>query len=96
MTRCSIQKRGPSLSQRYRGIDFEVLEPPRGSWRNSNGFLSLIEFSPEMFPKYDAELRFAVLRRFPFSVVYHPQPRENLIVAVAHSSRSPGYWQDRS
>jgi toxin ParE1/3/4 len=58
--------------------------------------LGLIGSNPEMFPSYDDEHRFAVLRRFPYSLVYHVQPGQALIVAVAHSSRSPGYWQGRA
>lgn len=58
--------------------------------------LSLIGSNPDMFPSYDDEHRFAILRRFPYSLVYHVQPGQVLIVAVAHSSRSPGYWQGRT
>lgn len=58
--------------------------------------LGLIEFSPELFPSYDDDHRFAVLRRFPYSVVYQIQPGQVHVVAVAHSSRSAGYWQGRA
>jgi plasmid stabilization system protein ParE len=58
--------------------------------------LGLIDASPEMFANYDDEHRFAVLRRFPYSVVYQTQSGQVYVVAVAHSSRSPGYWQGRA
>ena len=58
--------------------------------------LGLIAGNPETFPCYDDEHRFAILRRFPYSLVYIIQPGQVLIVAVAHSSRSPGYWQGRA
>jgi toxin ParE1/3/4 len=58
--------------------------------------IRLIESRPEMFPNYDEEHRFAVLRRFPYSVVYQVQKEQVYVVAVAHSSRSPGYWQGRT
>lgn len=58
--------------------------------------LGLIAASPEMFPRYDDEHRFAVLRRYPYSVVYQVQPGQVIVVAVAHSSRSAGYWQGRA
>lgn len=51
--------------------------------------------SPARYPLYDDEHRFALLRRFPFSVVYLPLPLPVYVVAVAHSSRSTGYWQGR-
>lgn len=55
----------------------------------------LMAGAPEMFAKYDDEHRFAVLRRFPYSVVYQVQAGQVYVVALAHSSRSPGYWQGR-
>jgi plasmid stabilization system protein ParE len=57
--------------------------------------LGLIGTSPEMFPSYDDEHRFAVLKRFPYSLVYQVQPDQVWVVAVPHSGRSPGYWRGR-
>lgn len=58
--------------------------------------LNSIEASPEMFPSYDDDHRFAMLRRFPYSVVYQVQSGQVYVIAVAHSSRSAGYWQGRA
>ncbi len=58
--------------------------------------LGLIEAKPDGFPKYDDEHRFAMLRRFPYSVVYEAQPTCVYVIAVAHGSRSPSYWQGRA
>jgi plasmid stabilization system protein ParE len=58
--------------------------------------LDLIASMPELFPPYDDDHRFAVLKRFPFSIVYEVQPGRVWIVAVAHSARRPGYWQHRT
>jgi plasmid stabilization system protein ParE len=58
--------------------------------------LGLVAANPGMFPLYDDEHRFAMLRRFPYSIVYQGQPDQIFVVAVAHSSRSPGYWQGRA
>lgn len=58
--------------------------------------LGLIGTFPEMFPPYDEEHRFAVLRRFPYSLVYQARSDHAYVVAVAHSGRSAGYWQGRS
>jgi toxin ParE1/3/4 len=57
--------------------------------------LELIAASPEMFPLYDDEHRFAVLRRYPYSMVFRAPEGGAYIVAVAHSSRSAGYWRGR-
>jgi plasmid stabilization system protein ParE len=57
--------------------------------------LGLIEANPKTFPKYDIEHQFAVLRRFPYSIVYQNQDACIYVIAVAHGKRMPGYWQGR-
>jgi plasmid stabilization system protein ParE len=51
------------------------------------------------YPKFGRSigrgLRRALLRRFPFSLIYADEPDEILIVAVAHQRRRPGYWRRR-
>jgi hypothetical protein len=39
--------------------------------------------------------RVAVLDRFPFTLVYQLKADEIVILALAHTSRSPGYWLRR-
>jgi plasmid stabilization system protein ParE len=58
--------------------------------------LGLISSNPDLFPEYDDNHRFAVLRRYPYSVGYQVQPGQVYVIAVAHSSRSVGYWQGRA
>ena len=37
-----------------------------------------------------------LLRRFPFVLIYREQPPGSIqVVAVAHTSRKPGYWKQR-
>ncbi len=36
-----------------------------------------------------------LLRRFPYAVVYVELAAEIRILAVAHTSREPGFWRDR-
>ena len=50
---------------------------------------------PEAGTPYFNSTRRRLLRRFPFSVVYRKERRKLEVVAVAHSSRRPGYWQER-
>ena len=57
--------------------------------------LGLVEGNPDLFPKYDDVHRFAVLRRYPYSVVYQVQAGQVYVIAVAHAGRSAGYWQGR-
>jgi plasmid stabilization system protein ParE len=49
----------------------------------------------DAWPSYIQGTRRHLLRRFPFSVVYSAGPERVVIVAVAHASRRPGYWQGR-
>ena len=39
--------------------------------------------------------RVAVLDRFPFTLVYQIKAEEIVVLALAHTSRSPGYWSRR-
>jgi len=57
--------------------------------------VGLLREHPDMGARLDDDLRHFVLRRFPFSVVYAATPDLVYIVAVAHGSREPGYWQSR-
>jgi len=57
--------------------------------------LALIAASPETYPPYDDDHRFAILRRYPYSLVYQLYSQQVFVVAVAHSSRSAGYWRGR-
>jgi len=58
--------------------------------------IGLIGANPDSFPAYDDEHRYAVLRRFPYSIVYRTQADQVTVVAVAHSARRAGYWSGRN
>jgi toxin ParE1/3/4 len=58
--------------------------------------LTAVQANPQAFPAYDDEHRYAVLRRYPYSVVYLEQPDRILVIAVAHAGRAAGYWQGRA
>jgi len=42
-----------------------------------------------------AGLRKALTHTFPFALIYSPEEKEILIVAVAHQRRKPRYWRER-
>jgi plasmid stabilization system protein ParE len=50
---------------------------------------------PERFPSIDGRHRESGLRRFPFRIVFRCEPDRIVVVAIAHASRSPGYWGER-
>lgn len=58
--------------------------------------LGLVTSNPGLFPQYDDEHRFVMLRRFPYSVVYRVLADGIHVMAVAHSRRKPHYWQGRA
>ncbi len=57
--------------------------------------IQLLLENPDLGSRVDNDLRHFVLRRFPFSVVYAATSNLVYIVAIAHGSREPGYWQLR-
>lgn len=57
--------------------------------------LSAIQISPGSRAAFRFGTRRYLLQRFPYVVVYRIAKQRIEIVAVAHSSRRPGYWKDR-
>jgi hypothetical protein len=52
--------------------------------------------APERAPADPAGKRRVRLRDFPHVVIYHWEPPVLRVLAVAHGSRDPDYWSDRS
>lgn len=57
--------------------------------------LSLIRSNPRLFPVVHGSLRRAVVRRFPFAILYEVEAEEIQIIAVFHSRRNPDVWKSR-
>jgi toxin ParE1/3/4 len=57
--------------------------------------LARLRESPQACPLYLYGTRRILLGRFPFSVVFRERLHDIQIVAVAHTSRRPGYWARR-
>jgi plasmid stabilization system protein ParE len=55
----------------------------------------LVGERPRAWTEVEPGVRRAVLRRFPYSLIYTVDPDEVLILAVAHHRRGAGYWRDR-
>jgi plasmid stabilization system protein ParE len=60
--------------------------------------VAVIAAHPDRYGFYEGPYREAGLqRRYPFSIIYRVEASGDvLILAVAHASREPGYWQDRA
>jgi len=62
------------------------------------GAFALIESFPEIGSARRGRLpsRQLKVRGFPYIVAYRIRPEDVYIVAVAHTSRRPGYWKHRA
>lgn len=60
--------------------------------------LARIGDRPHQFPVWLSNARFrrALVNRFPFSLFFHVVDEVPVVVAVAHTSRRPGYWLVRT
>jgi toxin ParE1/3/4 len=78
--------------------DWYLARSPRASARFSQAVLSALEAiseSPLRWPAYLHGTRRYLLHRFPFAIIYLDEPQQLDIVAIAHTSRMPGYWKRR-
>jgi len=62
--------------------------------------LQEITDAPERFPLLETNgteflIRRAILRRFPYAVVYQLASEDALVIAVMHLSQRPNYWISR-
>ena len=51
---------------------------------------------PEQFPRAEGEVRRALVRRFPYAVLYLVDLESIAVVAVFHTSRDPATWRGRA
>jgi toxin ParE1/3/4 len=57
--------------------------------------LAQIIAAPQRWAAGAHSTRRFLLRRFPFTLIYRERASGIQIVAVAHTSRRPGYWKQR-
>lgn len=57
--------------------------------------LAQVVSNPHVFPVVYRTLRRAVVRRFPFAVLYEVTANEIQVIAVFHSRRNPEVWKSR-
>ena len=56
---------------------------------------SHIKRFPKAWPEARDEIRKTRLNRFPYNVFYSIENNYILVLAIAHMSRKPFYWEDR-
>ncbi|MFL1456605.1 hypothetical protein ACJO5Y_19345 [Marinobacter sp. GN3S48] len=57
---------------------------------------NLIPLSPLPEEAGDTDAKRLILERFPYDIVAIELSEEAIVIAVAHHSRKPGYWRERS
>lgn len=57
---------------------------------------TLIATHPDMGAQTVSGCRYFVMDRFPYSIVYRHTEDTVTIIAIAHHSRRPGYWESRT
>lgn len=57
--------------------------------------LAKIQDNPARFPFHEKPTRACRVIGFPYRLVYEVLPDAIYIIAVAHTSREPGYWRNR-
>jgi len=57
--------------------------------------IDLIAQFPQLWAQNSAHTRKAVLRKFPYNLIYSINNNNIYIIAVAHQNRIPEYWIDR-
>jgi toxin ParE1/3/4 len=56
---------------------------------------SAIQRNPSQFPLVHGEVRRAVLRRFPYAILFIESEEAIVVLSVFHSRRDPERWQNR-
>ena len=59
--------------------------------------MSRIGRGPKLYAVWQQNKRYrrAIIRDFPYAIFYRVYETRTVVMAVAHTSRRPGYWLDR-
>ena len=57
--------------------------------------IKAVQNSPLTFPIFEGDVRVKLVHKFPYSVLYHVQGQEVVILSIIHQERKPGYWKGR-
>ena len=57
--------------------------------------LAAVEEAPFRYPVIRKDVRRALMRRFPYSILYLAEPDATVVLACFHGSRNPQEWHRR-
>ena len=70
----------------------QMVPPFRASFRS---IVQRIEANPKQFPAAERQTRRAMVRQFPYLVIFRETADAAYVVAVFHTSRDPHIWRGR-
>jgi plasmid stabilization system protein ParE len=71
------------------GLELQFREEVRSTLRR-------LQTWPLAFPAEQKDIRRALLRQFPYKLLYSVETDHIYIIAVAHQHRKPNYWSGRA
>lgn len=88
------------------GVEHELLDAVRYYNRQRPGlgaeffeewerFEEVVRANPLRHAADSRGRRRALLKRFPYKLIYRVRERDIFILAAAHNKRAPGYWESR-
>jgi plasmid stabilization system protein ParE len=75
--------------QRRAGLGAEFVE-------NVNQTLHRITTTPLIHAVHHENVRRAPVAKFPYSILYRPEPDQILVIGVIHHRRNPANWERRT
>jgi plasmid stabilization system protein ParE len=83
-----IQKGYNWYEQQQEGLGNSFLREVRAT-------LASVERSPRLYPKIRGEIRRAIVRRFPYSILYLAETDRTVVISCFHGRRDPRRWHFR-
>jgi plasmid stabilization system protein ParE len=94
----AVQFHPEATSELLNAVDwYEASSPGLGGefLRAFDATTAFIERNPAAYPRIRGSVRRAVMRRFPYSVIYTSGERGIMILACFHGRRDPERWKQR-
>ena len=57
--------------------------------------IASLEKNPRLYPTVYRQMRRALVRRFPYQILYEVESKQIIIYAIFHSARDPEVWKRR-
>ena len=88
----------PALEEITKAVEYYESQAPglgEDLDRDIERTLGFLSHNPDLGSPFESQTRRALLRRFPFGLVYRVAKDRIVLIALIHLRREPGYWKDR-